>query len=91
MKLKGTNVTGRDRETRKDNGQCARVTFVSWIQRYGCVEFVVGSLTYPERGGGGSLSVPVFPGISTKPNPTKFQFDLKRVTCFTSPYNSSYI
>ena len=72
MKLKGTNVTGRDRETRKDNGQCARVTFVSWIQRYGCVEFVVGSLTYPRRGGGGSLSVPVFPGISTKPNPTKF-------------------
>ena len=57
-----------------------RVTFVSWIQRYGCVEFVVGSLTYPRRGegGGGSLSVPVFPGISTKPNPTKFQFDLKR-------------
>ena len=45
MKLKGTNVTGRDRETRKDNGQCARVIFVSWIQRYGCVEFVVGSLT----------------------------------------------
>ena len=37
------------------------------------------------RGGGGSLSVPVFPGISTKPNPTKFQFDLKRA------YNSSYI
>ena len=43
------------------------------------------------EGGGGSLSVPVFPGISTKPNPTKFQFDLKRATCFTSPYNSSYI
>ena len=48
-------------------------------------------LTPGEGGGGGSLSVPVFPGISTKPNPTKFQFDLKRATCFTSSYNSSYI
>lgn len=42
-------------------------------------------LTPGEGRGGGSLSVPVFPGISTKPNPTKFQFDLKRA------YNSSYI
>lgn len=54
MKLKGTNVTGRDRGTRKAN--VPRVTFVSWIQRYGCVEFVVGSLTYPRRGGGGGVS-----------------------------------
>ena len=37
-----------------------RVGFVSWIQRYGWVEFVVGSLTY-SRKGGGSLTVPVFP------------------------------
>ena len=29
-------------------------------------------LPFGEGGGGGSLSVPVFPGISTKPNPTKF-------------------
>ena len=47
-----------------------RVTFVSWIQRYGCVEFVVGSLTYPRRGGeGASLSVPVFPWDFHKTQP----------------------
>lgn len=57
----------------------------------GALSLLLVLLLTPGEGGGGSLSVPVFPGISTKPNPTKFQFDLKRVTCFTSPYNSSYI
>ena len=90
MKLKGTNVTGRDRGTRKANGQwpmCPGLLSYLGFNVMGALSLLLVLLLTPGegRGGGGSLSVPVFPGISTKPNPTKFQFDLKRA------YNSSYI
>ena len=94
MKLKGTNVTGRDRGTRKANGQwpmCPGLLSYLGFNVMGALSLLWVLLLPPGEGGGGSLSVPVFLGISTKPNPTKFQFDLKRATCFTSSYNSSYI
>ena len=96
MKLKGTNVTGRDRGTRKANGQwpmCPGLLSYLGFNVMGALSLLLVLLLTPGEGGGGggSLSVPVFLGISTKPNPTKFQFDLKRATCFTSSYNSSYI
>ena len=95
MKLKGTNVTGRDRGTRKANGQwpmCPGLLSYLGFNVMGASSLLLVLLLTPgEGGGGGSLIVPFFLGISTKPNPTKFQFDLKRATCFTSSYNSSYI
>ena len=51
-----------------------RVGFVSWIQRYGWVDFVVGSLLHTPGGVGGgggvgSLSVLVFPWDFHKTQP----------------------